>query len=308
MNLFQLECFLAVAGHLNFARAAEQMNITQPSMTHQIQSLEKELTVKLFHRSTRSVELTVEGRIFLTDAKTIVGMSQAAIHRFTQGDHREILDLAIGCHGLTGLPIPPQTLSRLAVKYPELRPRVYTLPDTQLMTRLEEGSLDAALTVRRSGKRPGGLQYREVGTVAFQCVMRANHPLAGKQSLTLGDLQGSHLILYEPGYAGPEMTGIQSRFLEARKPSELSFCESHEVAMLLVCAGFGIAFLPNTYRLPDGIPELVCVPLEGLEPIPYGIYYQSVREKPHLRDFITFLQEDSRQDAADRIQEIIIAE
>ena len=75
MNTFQLECFLAVASHLNFARAAEQMKITQPSITHQIQTLENELTVKLFRRSTRTVELTTEGHIFLSDAKNIVATS-----------------------------------------------------------------------------------------------------------------------------------------------------------------------------------------------------------------------------------------
>lgn len=65
MNLFQLECFLAVAECLNFARAAESMNITQPSITHQIRSLETELNTRLFHRTTRTVALTAEGRIFL---------------------------------------------------------------------------------------------------------------------------------------------------------------------------------------------------------------------------------------------------
>lgn len=58
MNLFQLECFLAVASHLNFARAAEQLHVTQPTVSHQIRSLEKELGVSLFTRSTRSVALT----------------------------------------------------------------------------------------------------------------------------------------------------------------------------------------------------------------------------------------------------------
>ena len=58
MNTFQLSCFLAVAETLSFARAAEQLNITQPAVTHQIHSLETELNVKLFVRTTRTVNLT----------------------------------------------------------------------------------------------------------------------------------------------------------------------------------------------------------------------------------------------------------
>ena len=48
MTIFQAECFLAVAEHLNFAKAAEQMHISQPAITRQIQTLETELNVKLF--------------------------------------------------------------------------------------------------------------------------------------------------------------------------------------------------------------------------------------------------------------------
>ncbi len=69
MNTTQLRCFLSVAEYLSFARAAEQLNMTQPAISHQISSLEKELDVQLFVRTTRSVTLTEEGSIFINDAK-----------------------------------------------------------------------------------------------------------------------------------------------------------------------------------------------------------------------------------------------
>ena len=68
MNTFQLTCFMTVAETLNFARAAERLNITQPAVTHQIRSLEEELEVKLFKRTTRLVELTPSGYLFINDA------------------------------------------------------------------------------------------------------------------------------------------------------------------------------------------------------------------------------------------------
>lgn len=66
MNTFQLSCFLQVAETLNFARAAEILHVTQPAVTQQIRSLEKELGVPLFHRTTRSVKLTQAGAAFLS--------------------------------------------------------------------------------------------------------------------------------------------------------------------------------------------------------------------------------------------------
>ncbi len=64
MNTMQLECFLAVADNLSFARAAEQLHVTQPAITHQINSLENELHAKLVRRTTRIVELTPDGQNF----------------------------------------------------------------------------------------------------------------------------------------------------------------------------------------------------------------------------------------------------
>lgn len=55
MTTMQLDCFLIVAETLNFAAAAEKLNVTQPAVTQQIHALEKELNVKLFHRTTRTV-------------------------------------------------------------------------------------------------------------------------------------------------------------------------------------------------------------------------------------------------------------
>ena len=75
MTIFQMECFVAVAENLSFARAAEQLHVTQPAVTQQIHALEKELNVRLLNRSTRSVKLTEEGKIFLQDAKQVVEVS-----------------------------------------------------------------------------------------------------------------------------------------------------------------------------------------------------------------------------------------
>ena len=76
MTTMQLECFLAVTETLNFAKAASQLNVTQPAVTQQIRTLEEELNVKLFKRTTRMVQLTPEGQIFFDDARDILNKIQ----------------------------------------------------------------------------------------------------------------------------------------------------------------------------------------------------------------------------------------
>ena len=78
MNTIQLECFIAVAEHLNFSRASEELKITQPAVSHQIRTLEEELDVKLFKRTSKSVSLTPEGIQFLPDAELILKIAFSA--------------------------------------------------------------------------------------------------------------------------------------------------------------------------------------------------------------------------------------
>lgn len=72
MNTQQLECFATLAKTLNYARTAEQLSMTQPAVSRQIKSLENELGVQLFQRTTRSVTLTQIGWQFLPDARQIL--------------------------------------------------------------------------------------------------------------------------------------------------------------------------------------------------------------------------------------------
>ena len=88
MNTFQLACFVAVAHTLSFARAAEQLHVTQPAVTHQIKVLEQELGTALFYRSTRSVALTKNGQLFLEDARQILELEHRAKARF-EGENQE---------------------------------------------------------------------------------------------------------------------------------------------------------------------------------------------------------------------------
>ena len=82
MNTTQLECFLAVANFLNFSRAAEQLRITQPAVSYQVNTLEDELGAKLFERTSKAVRLTQAGYLFwqyANDILKLAGMSKARV-------------------------------------------------------------------------------------------------------------------------------------------------------------------------------------------------------------------------------------
>ena len=96
MNTTQLECFLAVANHLNFSRAAQELHIPQPAVSHQINTLEDELGVKLFYRTSKRVRLTQAGHLFSQYAREILSLSRMSKARLKEGQDSSVLRFGIG--------------------------------------------------------------------------------------------------------------------------------------------------------------------------------------------------------------------
>lgn len=293
MNTFQLDCFLAVAYNLNFAKAAEHMNISQPAVTHQIQTLENELHTKLFHRTTRSVELTKEGHTFLSDARDIVALSKRALRRFEQKDEQEIIDFNIGCTARAQF--LSEIISRLVAIHPNLHPAILTLPITQLLNRVKEGTIHIALGLKTDIKN-SSLTYRELKKIPAICVYRKDHPFAEKGSVLMDDVKSSKLILYHPGTVSLEIIQLQKKLSESKKLSDLYFCESEETALVLAQAGLGIAilqdiFLSDTFETDSNLNNLKKSRIEDAGERSFGYYYKDISRNKPLRDFIRFLKE-----------------
>ena len=122
MNTFQLTCFVKVSQTLNFARAAEELNITQPAVTHQIHSLESELGAKLFRRTTRTVELTTDGFLFLDDARKMLAISDRAKARIVSHDRQTGQIFSVGCCNYAPMLLLPDVLQIMREEYPDILP------------------------------------------------------------------------------------------------------------------------------------------------------------------------------------------
>lgn len=289
MNTFQLTCFLAVAETLNFAQAAELRGITQPAITHQIHALETELNVKLFQRTTRTVKLTQEGQTFLNDARNIVMLSERAVKRFENPPYQDIRFLSIGCHIHGHLFLMADVLRRMAENYPNLHPQIQVVPFKHLYRLLAEGDVDIIAAFQESSAKKMPFIYKELGKVPIVGYCTADHPLAKCTHLTIADLEQEKLILHDPKKSPDNITMLQMQLMESHSPSDLFFCDSEEAAITLAQAGYGIAFLPGTHI--SRTPPLVRIPIDGLAPLSFGLYYKSLSGKPMLKDFVRFSTE-----------------
>ena len=97
MNTQQLECFVRVAEKLNFTKAAEELYISTPAVTHQIKKLEEELNTTLFIRTSKMVKLTETGALFYGEAKDILQKMVMAEKKVQKIASQNLAILRIGC-------------------------------------------------------------------------------------------------------------------------------------------------------------------------------------------------------------------
>ena len=288
MNTFQLSCFLAVVETLNFARAAEQLNVTQPAITHQIHSLETELNVKLFKRTTRSVKMTDAAFAFLDDAQHILAISQRAIKRFENPYGQEMQILSIGCHSIVHLFLLPEVLGKTAEQFADLHPRLQVVPFQHLNRLLEEDDVDAIIGFQEPDPKKAPGHYRELAKIPVVCLCSPQNSLAKRRTVKISDLEKEKLVLSDIVRAPARIAKLQGQLMGGRTPSSFYFCGSAEATIVLVQSGFGISVLPDLC-IPSN-PSLVRIPIEGIEPISFGIYYKSLQGNAPLKSFMKIMQ------------------
>ncbi|MCD8354608.1 MAG: LysR family transcriptional regulator [Clostridiales bacterium] len=148
MTLKQLNCFLTVAETLNFARAAEKLYTTQPSVTRSIKSLEEELGVTLFSRHSRKVELTPAGSYLQDELRHMSQELNAAIQN-TQKIHNQFSnEIRIGVTDLMELPYLPQTMQEFHEENPAISLQLHVKEFRELVQALIEEKLDLIYCMR----------------------------------------------------------------------------------------------------------------------------------------------------------------
>ena len=288
MNTMQLACFLAVAETLNFARAAEQLHVTQPAVTQQIHSLEAELSVQLFRRTTRTVELTQAGLLFLGDAKVMFEISERAKRQAKSSvtDTRE--PFVVGCHAQNDVLHLTQPLREMKRRFPRLYPIFQVVPFQHLYQRLLEETVDVVVAFREGDVRKS-IHYRELAKIRAMGIVEAGHPLARAGELHLRDVQKQPVIALDPQRCPEDYRKLMHQILGDHSPLDVYFCDSIEACVALAGAGYGVAVAPDFFSIMD--PSLVHLPITDAEPISYGAYYKTLAGHPRRRAFVELAKE-----------------
>ena len=201
-DLRQMRYFVAVAEHGNFTRAADELHVAQQAVSQQVRALEASLAVTLLRRSSRTVELTPAGVVFLADAKRLLAASDRAVRRAQAAARGEAGVLRVGYTLATAYDTTPSLLESMGQRQPQLTVRAREIYGADVADLLLGGQIDVALAPMTS--YPHGLRQRLVRREVLRLAVSDRHPLAGVEQVELATLTGEQFEVWprqmSPGY------------------------------------------------------------------------------------------------------------
>ncbi len=199
MEVRTLKYFLAAAREKNMTRAAEQLHVTQPTLSKQIRLLEDELGKKLFTRHSFSIELTEEGALLRKRAEDIVNMTDKIIGEFAALDDVTGGDIYFGMAESYQIRFLAREINTFKKSYPELHYHITSGDTEQVIEKLDKGLLDfAVLAETPNTEKYNYLCFPE--SDIWGLVMRSGDKLAEKEVICADDLVGLPLFCSEQGW------------------------------------------------------------------------------------------------------------
>lgn len=199
MELRHLRYFLALAGSLNFTRAAERVHVTQSTLSHQIRQLEEELGQPLFDRIGKRVVLTEAGDEFLHYASRALGEIDQGLGALRQNAQEVAGELRIGSTHTFNLGFIPDCIATFQQRHPLVKVIVEELSADAIASRLQAGSLDLGIAYRPS--EPGHLQFEPLYNEEMVLVVAPPHPLARRKRVRMVELHRLPMVLLPRTFA-----------------------------------------------------------------------------------------------------------
>lgn len=239
VTLRQLKVFEAVARHLSFSRAAEELHLTQPAVSMQVQSLEEIAGLPLTEQIGKKIRLTAAGEEVARQARRIAQQLREAEEALVAMKGAEGGRLVIGVVS-TAKYFAPSLLAEFKRRHPGIELRLSVNNRSAVVRQLADNEIDLAIM---------GVPPRDFETVAevfaehpLIFIAAPDHPLAKKKRIAPATLAGEILLIREPG------SGTRSaleRYLDEHKLSAGETMEmgSNETLKQAVMAGLGIAFI-----------------------------------------------------------------
>ena len=259
MEMHQIRYFLAVSRTLNFTRAAEECNVSQPSLTRAIQALESELGGELFLRERARSHLTDLGQRMLPLIQQCYdsAISAKSLASAMKTGRVAPLKLALSLSINIGIVLP--ALTELSRSFPGLELKFLRGEASDMKEALEKGSADLAVAgpLRTDWDR---MDQWTLFTERFTLALNEDHRFANRDKIRLSELRDEHIIRRAHCESADELDALLREMGLIDLQRHEAYSEA-DVAALLT-AGVGVAIVPISAPLPLNVRR---VNLEGLD-------------------------------------------
>lgn len=260
----KLQTLLAVAEYKNFTRAAEELNMTQPAVSHHIKQLEQEVNAPLFIRNKSGLKLTPQGEIVVKYARRMNALN-SKMYSELQNAERHLSLLRIGITHTSESNFTAAALAKYSNQKGKLKIILFTDTINNLYDMLENYEIDLAIV--DGAYNDSRFSSMLLDTDYLTCVMSVDNPLAKKGVVTLAELKKQKMILRTP--ASATRTLFESA-LESNNETIQSFDVTLEVDNIatikdLIRKDLGVSILPRSACLDElKKKKIAALPIENL--------------------------------------------
>jgi DNA-binding transcriptional LysR family regulator len=243
MELDQLECIIEVASQKHFTRAAENLNISQSSLSQKISKLEDELGIKLFERSTRTIYVTPIGLEFIEISRNI--LKQAKDAKAMIAAYNDLNDVTLHVGVIAAL--NSIGFSDIVAAYRKERPSVKMNfredGSVKLIECLRKNEVDLAFLVMPLKNQFPDVNFQVLGSDEYVLAMHQNHPLSSRKVVSLKEVADEPFVFYS------EEQSSYYICLDACEKAGFTpkiVCQSNHspTNLALVASGVGLSFFP----------------------------------------------------------------
>lgn len=287
MEMQQVRYFVALARELNFTRAAEQCNVSQPALTRAIQQLEGELGGPLFHRERGNTHLSELGRLMLPYLQNVMEQARAAKENAKALGKLDRATLTIGAMCTISASLIADLIARFSAQHPEVEVRIHDGGAPQMIEALDKGELEIGV-IGVPEEMPENFHCVPIFEERFVVLLPPNHRLVAHDPIRVAELNGEPYV----SRSNCEVFEYVSRDFAARGITTRKVFSStrDDWVQSMIKAGLGFGFFPESC-VTD--PDLIVRDL--VEPsYSRTIYLATVRGRPHSPAVGAFVREARR--------------
>ncbi|MDF7638099.1 LysR family transcriptional regulator [Lactobacillus sp. ESL0791] len=281
MNSTQINCFLSLAKTLNFTKSANNMYLSQSTVSKNIKNLEKELHVTLFERRYHKIYLTEKGKIFYNQMLLSVSEINDTIQSIQQNRNIERLKIKMG---YTDLPFEKKWLPT-ALRLINTKTKLALVPafvdpghENNISKLISDGTIDLMIMQKDIISKKTETQYFEILQKGFSVVVLQGDALYIKRSINFDDLVGRNIYLWNGNDNFPAIESLKFSIRSSNKDINFEEVTDSSILIAYVRAKMGIGIVPSIlYNKDDS--DLRYIPLSTSQKLSYGILSSTKSDK-----------------------------